>query len=94
MMNKSRQLAFKIGGFTEDEKLVLKRKISKRFKKKLTGLVTLHLCRKRQISLIISYMYGGHFHIKRSVKGKETPLNLHSKMDDIINIIEYEKSSL
>lgn len=94
MLARSKQLSMKFNGFTDDERHGIKRKLLKRFSKKLKGEATLHLCRERQISLKISYMYGGHFHIKRSVKGKETPLNLHSRLEDIIKIIEEQKFSL
>ncbi len=82
-----------LGSFTEDERLNIKRKIIRRFQKKLTGHITIHINRDAQISLLIEYMYGNKYHIIKSHKGRKQPLNLWSSIDEIIDIIEREKYS-
>lgn len=83
----------RLGKYSEDEKRKLKIKIEQRMRNKPSKPLRLYINREAGISLIIEYMYGATYHIKKDVAGKIKPLNLWSKIDQLIDIIEREKFS-
>jgi hypothetical protein len=69
----------------------IKRRLLKRFRKKITGRVIIKFGKKK---LAVEYMFGGKYCLKRKIGKQLTILEMLGDIDRIVDLIAKEKARI